>query len=68
MTEHKQNPNEDNLVTERDTDPKFGLFREDSFPDSGTDEVQKRVIENELPRDNQLSEHEEDIDDEDTRG
>lgn len=45
---------QDNLVTERDNDEQFGLFREDSFPDSGEDEVQKRVIDNELPRDNQL--------------
>lgn len=59
MSQHDNKDNqhsneEDNLVTERDNDEQFGLFREDSFPDSGEDEVQKRIIDNELPRDNKL--------------
>ncbi|WP_046213223.1 hypothetical protein [Paenibacillus wulumuqiensis] len=68
MTEYKQDHSEDNLVTERDTDAKFGLFREDSYPDAGADEVQKRLIENELPRDNELPKNEDDAASEDTKG
>ncbi|CAM4149830.1 hypothetical protein [Saccharibacillus endophyticus] len=37
----------DNLVTERDTDPENGLFREGSFPSSLPDEVQKNLIDSE---------------------
>ncbi|MEW4368363.1 hypothetical protein [Paenibacillus kandeliae] len=63
MSQHDNKDNqkpheEDNLVTERDNDEQFGLFREDSFPDSGEDEVQKRIIDNELPRDNKLPDEE----------
>jgi len=38
---------QDNLVTERDTDPENGLFREGSFPSSLPDEVQKNLIDSE---------------------
>lgn len=57
MTEDRsksEEQEEKNLVTERDNDESFGLFREDSFPGAGDDEVQKRIIHNELPRDNTL--------------
>ncbi len=50
----KRDEEEENLVTERDNDESFGLFREESFPGAGEDEVQKRIIHNELPRDNKL--------------
>ncbi|WP_322924194.1 hypothetical protein [Paenibacillus campi] len=56
VDDHEQ----ENLVTERDHDETFGLFREDSFPDAGEDEVQKRIIHNELPRDNRLPHDEQD--------
>lgn len=54
MESSNKKPNEDNLVTERDNDPDFGLFREESYPDADKNEVQKRLIDNELPRDNHL--------------
>ena len=38
----------DNLVTERDTDPESGLFRESSFPASLPDEVQRNLIDSEI--------------------
>lgn len=33
----------DNLVTERDIDPDFGLFTEDSFPDALEDKDQREA-------------------------
>lgn len=36
-----QDKEKKNLVTERDNDDEFGLFKEDSFPDSAPDEIQK---------------------------
>lgn len=52
-----QDKEKKNLVTERDNDDEFGLFKEDSFPESAPDEIQKRVIDNELPHDNELPRH-----------
>lgn len=39
------------LITERDIDDKFGLFREGSFPDSLPDEDQIDAIRHALPKD-----------------
>ncbi|MDT0121253.1 hypothetical protein Q9R46_01255 [Paenibacillus sp. RRE4] len=49
VKEHK------NLVTERDIDPDFGLFTEDSFPDALEDEDQRDAIKHAIP-DEQTSE------------
>lgn len=43
VKEHK------NLVTERDIDPDFGLFTEDSFPDALEDEDQRDAIKHAIP-------------------
>lgn len=40
----------DNLVTERDIDPDFGLFTEDSFPDALEDKDQREAIEHAIPK------------------
>ncbi|MDO7907136.1 hypothetical protein Q5741_12020 [Paenibacillus sp. JX-17] len=42
------------LVTERDTDPEFGLFKEESFPQALKDKDQKAAMEHAIPRENQL--------------
>lgn len=44
-----------NLVTERDIDPDFGLFTEDSFPDALEDEDQRDAVKHAIP-DEQTSE------------
>ncbi|WP_145320790.1 hypothetical protein [Paenibacillus xylanexedens] len=46
--EHEHEP--DNLVTERDIDPDFGLFTEDSFPDALEDEDQRDAVEHAIPK------------------
>ncbi|MCG7377645.1 hypothetical protein J2W91_005541 [Paenibacillus amylolyticus] len=43
-------PEPDNLVTERDIDPDFGLFTEDSFPDALEDEDQRDAVEHAIPK------------------
>ncbi|WP_128100613.1 hypothetical protein [Paenibacillus sp. DCT19] len=43
-------PEPDNLVTERDIDPDFGLFTEDSFPDALEDEEQRDAVEHAIPK------------------
>ncbi|CAM3501836.1 MULTISPECIES: hypothetical protein [Saccharibacillus] len=42
QTEHQEGGN---LVTERDTDPENGMFREGSFPASLPDDVQRNLID-----------------------
>lgn len=42
QTEHQEGGN---LVTERDTDPESGMFREGSFPASLPDDVQRNLID-----------------------
>ncbi|MFS0857975.1 MULTISPECIES: hypothetical protein [Paenibacillus] len=50
---HKRQVNEpDNLVTERDIDPNFGLFTEDSFPEALADEDQLDAVEHAIPKEN----------------
>ncbi|NUU78479.1 hypothetical protein [Paenibacillus xylanilyticus] len=49
--DHKKHvPTPDNLVTERDIDPDFGLFTEDSFPDALEDEDQRDAVEHAIPK------------------
>ncbi|WP_172200360.1 hypothetical protein [Saccharibacillus qingshengii] len=43
---NENHPNHD-LITERDTDPEGGLFREGSFPASLPDDVQRNLIDSE---------------------
>ncbi|MFE6075187.1 hypothetical protein ACFVQB_11995 [Paenibacillus sp. NPDC057886] len=51
--DHKRQVHEpDNLVTERDIDPNFGLFTEDSFPEALTDEDQLDAVEHAIPKEN----------------
>ncbi|WP_186375509.1 hypothetical protein [Paenibacillus xylanexedens] len=47
--EEKQVKEHKNLVTERDIDPDFGLFTEDSFPDALEDEDQRDAIKHAIP-------------------
>lgn len=48
---HKRQVHEpDNLVTERDIDPNFGLFTEDSFPEALADEDQLDAVEHAVPK------------------
>ncbi|MEC0106528.1 hypothetical protein P4H27_06190 [Paenibacillus taichungensis] len=50
---HKRQVHEpDNLVTERDIDPNFGLFTEDSFPEALADEDQLDAVEHAIPKEN----------------
>lgn len=44
---NENHPNHD-LITERDTDPESGMFREGSFPASLPDDVQKNLIDSEI--------------------
>ncbi|MEO2205154.1 hypothetical protein ABGV42_15580 [Paenibacillus pabuli] len=46
----------DNLVTERDIDPDFGLFTEDSFPDALEKEDQLDAVEHAIPKEKSDSE------------
>lgn len=46
---------EDNLVTERDNDETFGLFRENSFPGALDDEDQRDAIRHAYPPDRRTS-------------
>lgn len=46
----KQVHEPDNLVTERDIDPDFGLFTEDSFPEALEDEDQRDAVEHAIPK------------------
>ncbi|WP_440117012.1 hypothetical protein [Paenibacillus sp. QZ-Y1] len=48
LPRERQEP--DNLVTERDIDPKFGLFTEDSFPEALKDEDQRDAVEHAIPK------------------
>lgn len=41
---------DENLVTERDIDDKFGLFEEDSFPGSLPDNEQQAAINHAVPK------------------
>jgi hypothetical protein len=51
--DHKRQVHEpDNLVTERDIDPNFGLFTEDSFPEALADEDQLDAVEHAIPKEN----------------
>lgn len=47
---NRAKPEPDNLVTERDIDPDFGLFTEDSFPDALEDEDQRDAVEHAIPK------------------
>lgn len=47
---HKHAHEPDNLVTERDIDPDFGLFTEDSFPEALEDEDQRDAVEHAIPK------------------
>ncbi|MGF6355398.1 hypothetical protein ABIE27_003312 [Paenibacillus sp. 4624] len=52
MTQNKkeeQVKKNNNLVTERDIDPDFGLFTEDSFPGALEDEDQRGAIKHAIP-------------------
>jgi hypothetical protein len=50
---HKRQVHEpDNLVTERDIDPNFGLFTEDSFPEALADQDQLDAVEHAIPKEN----------------
>ncbi|WP_186812331.1 hypothetical protein [Paenibacillus xylanexedens] len=53
--EEEQVKENKNLVTERDIDPDFGLFTEDSFPDALEDEDQRDAVKHAIP-DEQTSE------------
>ncbi|MGQ8870808.1 hypothetical protein [Paenibacillus sp. TSA_86.1] len=46
----KQDHKPDNLVTERDIDPDFGLFIEDSFPGALENEDQRDAIKHAIPK------------------
>lgn len=48
--EERQVHKPDNLITERDIDPDFGLFTEDSFPGALEDEEQRDAIEHAIPK------------------
>lgn len=51
--DHKRHVHEpDNLVTERDIDPNFGLFTEDSFPEALANEDQLDAVEHAIPKEN----------------
>ncbi|MCM3134223.1 hypothetical protein M3629_15630 [Paenibacillus polysaccharolyticus] len=47
--EEEQVKENKNLVTERDIDPDFGLFTEDSFPDALEDEDQRDAVKHAIP-------------------
>lgn len=49
--QEEQNKKPNNLVTERDIDPDFGLFTEDSFPGALKDEDQRDAIKHAIPED-----------------
>ncbi|PWW45105.1 MULTISPECIES: hypothetical protein [Paenibacillus] len=50
---HKRQVHEpDNLVTERDIDPNFGLFTEDSFPEALADKDQLDAVKHAIPKEN----------------
>lgn len=53
---HKHAQTADNLVTERDIDPDFGLFTEDSFPDALEKEDQRDAVEHAIPKEKSDSE------------
>ncbi|SCY40768.1 hypothetical protein SAMN05720606_104285 [Paenibacillus polysaccharolyticus] len=53
--EEEQVKENKNLVTERDIDPDFGLFTEDSFPDALEDKDQRDAVKHAIP-DEQTSE------------
>ncbi|MBY0219526.1 MULTISPECIES: hypothetical protein [Paenibacillus] len=53
---HKHVEAPDNLVTERDIDPDFGLFTEDSFPDALEKEDQLDAVEHAIPKEKSDSE------------
>ncbi|PAF31466.1 hypothetical protein [Paenibacillus sp. 7516] len=53
---HKHVETPDNLVTERDIDPDFGLFTEDSFPDALEKEDQRDAVEHAIPKEKSDSE------------
>lgn len=48
--EEEQVKKNKNLVTERDIDPDFGLFTEDSFPGALEDEDQRDAINHAIPK------------------
>lgn len=48
--EERQVHKPDNLITERDIDPDFGLFTEASFPGGLEDKAQRDAIEHALPK------------------
>ncbi|WP_434752609.1 hypothetical protein [Paenibacillus amylolyticus] len=48
--QEKQDHTPDNLVTERDIDPDFGLFIEDSFPGALQNEDQRNAIKHAIPK------------------
>lgn len=54
--QHKDARTPDNLVTERDIDPDFGLFTEDSFPDALEKEDQRDAVEHAIPKEKSNSE------------
>lgn len=54
--QHKDVETPDNLVTERDIDPDFGLFTEDSFPDALEKEDQLDAVEHAIPKEKSDSE------------
>ncbi|MFB5679471.1 hypothetical protein ACE3NQ_00920 [Paenibacillus terreus] len=47
--EERENPVSDDLITERDIDEEFGLFKEDSFPEALDDPDQKATQEHGRP-------------------
>lgn len=49
MVEERENPVSDDLITERDIDEEFGLFKEDSFPAALSDRDQKAAQEHGRP-------------------
>ena len=52
---NRAKPDPNNLVTERDIDPDFGLFTEDSFPDALEDEDQRDAVEHAIPKESAKS-------------
>ncbi|KAA9004691.1 hypothetical protein F4V43_10225 [Paenibacillus spiritus] len=50
----QKEPEDDGLVTERDIDEEFGLFREGSYEDSLSDEDQRDAIRHGLPDEQKL--------------
>ncbi|MFM9276515.1 hypothetical protein [Paenibacillus jiagnxiensis] len=49
MVKERENPVSDDLITERDIDEEFGLFKEDSFPAALVDRDQKDAQEHGRP-------------------